>query len=95
MILTWNHFGGMVQSLFQAQKASGSSSYLHCIGGFMGSAQRKCFHRSQQCLLSYNVPVAYTYSPGNVQCYFSSVFFERIFDIAGHPICKRVCTGLS
>lgn len=95
MISTWNHFAGMVQSLFQTRKASRRSSSLHCTGGFMGSAQRKGFHCFQQCLLSYNVPVGYTYSPGNAQRYFSSVFIERIFDIAGHPICKRVCTGLS
>lgn len=95
MILTWNCFAAMVQPLFQARKDSGRSRCLHCTGGFMGSAQRKYFHHFHQCLLSYNVPVAYTYRPGNVQCYFSSVFIERIFDTAGHPICKRVWYGIS
>jgi len=61
----------------------------------MGSAERKIFPNFHQCLLNQKVPDAYTYRPGNVQCYFSSVFTEKIFDIAGHPIFKRDGSGLS
>lgn len=95
VILMWNFFAVVLQSLFWTWEVSGRSSCLHCTGDFMGSTQRKCFHHFHQCPLNDDIPVAYPCKSGEVQCYSNSVSVERIFEVSGHPIYRRVCSGLS